>query len=131
MVNSVRFFVFLFLLSSCASLSQKEPQDVEAHLKKQIDKILRYDIEWNKKDTPGFLVHVVEPDTTFTVNYGTEVGSEEKMDVDRNFGIGGLSKVYSSVAVSHAIWEGEIDTTEFAHMIFDEFNEEKDRKSVV
>jgi len=93
-------------------------QEIEAGIKKEIKKILKFEVEWKKKLTPGFQVVFIEPDTSFTVNFGTEIGSQEEIEKDRLFSIGGLSKVYSTIAVIHAIQSGELDNSKVATEVF-------------
>lgn len=102
----------LFLVTTSFAFSSLNAQkSVEEKLEKEIKKILRFEIEWKKKETPGFIVLVVEPDTSFTVKFGTEINSNEEISDDRLYGIGGLSKVYTSIALAQAIQSGKLDTS--------------------
>ncbi len=112
--------LIILLLTSFAITSSIAQKTVEQQLSKEIGKILRYEIEWDKKETPGFLVIVVEPDTSFTVKFGNEITGKEEINDERLFGIGGLSKVYSSIAVAHAIIEGKLDTSKVIEDVFPE-----------
>ncbi len=109
-----RFSVYCLVnISWCLLLPQLTyaQGSVEDQLHKEISKILRFDIEWKKKQTPGFVVHVIEPDTSFTVTFGHEVNSKEMISDERLYGIGGLSKVYTAIAVGYAIQSGSVDTS--------------------
>ncbi len=107
---SLRILIIVITVSlSFGSL--RAQKSIEEKLHKEIKKILRYEIEWKKKATPGFVVVVVEEDTSFTVKFGHEINATNEINDDRIYGIGGLSKVYTSIAIAQAIKEGMIDTS--------------------
>ena len=84
-------------------------QNVEEDISKEIKKILRYETDIPKKETPGFLVALVEPDTQFVVSYGERVGESSALDSSEYFAIGGLSKLITAIVSNHLILENVIE----------------------
>lgn len=118
-LRTILNYLSLILLTTAFTFGSLNAQkSVEQKLKKEIKKILRFEIEWNKKETPGFIVVVVEPDTSFTVKFGTEANSKEEILDNRLFGIGGLSKVYTSIALAQAIQNNALDTSKTINEVF-------------
>ena len=119
-INHLHFFRKLVAMSLLLGffVLPAQAQDIEKKIRKEIKKILKYEVEWKDKLTPGFKVVFIEPDTSFTIDFGTEIDSKESMPADRLFSIGGLSKVYCSVALGYVITQGHLDTSRIASEIF-------------
>lgn len=89
-------FSFLFLTITILLTGQ----DITSDLRKEIDKIIRYDTDI-PEDHPGFLVGIIDGDSTYTISFGKDtIGNNEL------FELGGLSKVFTSLLVVRLQEEG-------------------------
>lgn len=89
----VSFCILLGL--SCAS--HKKQLSIEENISKQINKIIRYENPIDTKHTPGFIVSILEADTSFTVGFGTYKDSTLNALLHLDFDIGAISKCYLDV----------------------------------
>lgn len=94
--------IVLFLsFYSIVSFGQNED------LKKQINKIIRYDTEIDYKQTPGFVIGVIDGDSIFYQSFGQATKNADiQIDRDDIFEIGSTSKVMTSLLSMILIKEG-------------------------
>ncbi len=89
---------YLTILLFCPSFlfAQNNPE-----LKRVIDKIIRYDTEISRKKVPGFIIGVIEEDSTYYYPYGY-FAKKSKQSIDEHtiFEIGSASKVYTASLIS-------------------------------
>ena len=76
-------------------------------LRKQINNIIRYDTELDYKQTPGFIVGVIDGDSTFYLSFGhASKETDNQIDRDDIFEMGSTSKVMTSLLCLVLINEG-------------------------
>lgn len=114
----IKGFVICIIACICTNLSA---QEIEKNIYRQIKKILRYDVDLNKKDTPGFIVGILDGDSTFVVNYGSQVGNNRSISDSSYYDIGGLTKVYVAIVANELIKQGILIESETLDSIFPEF----------
>jgi len=70
-------------------------------LRMEIDKILRYDTEISLKNTPGFIVGIIDNDSTYYFSFGHKTKNENNT-IDQNdiFEVGSITKVFTSSVVA-------------------------------
>ena len=85
----MRLLLFIaFFIFSSSTLAQ------HANIKQEIDKIIRYDIEWNQEYTPGFLLAIVDGDSSWVFSYGENLDpNKDTLDSLDLFNIGGIGLV--------------------------------------
>ncbi|NNF34842.1 MAG: beta-lactamase family protein [Saprospiraceae bacterium] len=78
------------------------------NLKNEINKIIEYDTDINFEKTPGFIVAVVDGDSTFYTSFGHR-SRDEPESIERNhlFEIGSTSKVFTSLLIFKYLEEGQ------------------------
>ena len=93
---------FLFILSTIVLQAQ-----IEAQLKKEIDKILYYDIHVDYEKVPGFVIGIILQDSMYVLSYGHVSKSENKKpDGHTIFEIGDISKVFTASLIAQMEAEG-------------------------
>jgi len=66
-------------------------------LRIEIDKLIRYDTEIDFKKLPGFLVAVIDNDSTYYFSFGTRLNAEKSnFSKDDIFELGSITKVFTS-----------------------------------
>jgi CubicO group peptidase (beta-lactamase class C family) len=86
--------VLIFIAFIQGGLAQSE------NLKAEIEKIIFYDTEIADRDIPGFIVGIVDGDSTYHIGFGTcKKGSNQLPDANTQFEIGGLTKIFTSFLV--------------------------------
>ena len=94
---------FILLISHPGLYSQS------GDLKVEIDKLIRFDTEIDFKKTPGFIVAVVDNDSTYYFSFGTTSKGEKKdFSKDDIFEIGSVTKVFTASLISILVSEGLI-----------------------
>ena len=84
-------------------------QDVD-DIKKEINQIIRYDTDLDFKNTPGFIVGILDGDSTYYISFGERSRSEkESLRKDDIFEIGSISKVITSSMVALLEQQGKIE----------------------
>lgn len=78
----------------------------------QIDRIIRHDTEISLDRTPGFIVGIIDNDTSFVVDFGTAIkGEDVKLTDTTLFEIGSITKVLSATLLTQLIEAGMVDPT--------------------
>ena len=96
------YTVILSFLLSGTLCAQSE------NLKNEINKIIEYDTDINFEKTPGFIVAVVDGDSTFYASFGHQSRNELKsIEPNQVFEIGSTSKVFTSLLIFKFIEEGQ------------------------
>lgn len=72
--------------------------EMTRHLRSQIDKIIRFDTEIDLREIPGFIIGIVDGDSTYVLPYGIRQRSgDQPLTPQDRFEIGGLTKVFSAM----------------------------------
>jgi len=67
----------------------------------EIERIILHDTEISLDETPGFLIGIVDQDSTYYVDFGVKsLGSDERLDMNDIFEVGSVSKVFAASLVS-------------------------------
>ncbi|MEE9439922.1 MAG: serine hydrolase domain-containing protein [Saprospiraceae bacterium] len=83
-------------------------------LKVEIQRIILHDTQISLDDTPGFIIGIVDEDSTYFVEFGSDVkGSTSTLNSDKIFETGSLTKVFTSSLVSVMVNEGVINYSDF------------------
>ena len=78
-------------------------------LRIEIDKLIRYDTEIDFKKLPGFLVAVIDNDSTYYFSFGTRLKAEKSnFSKDDIFELGSITKVFTASLLSILAHEGKI-----------------------
>ena len=97
-------FLLAILICSNSSFSQN------GDLKVEIERIILHDTEISLDDTPGFIIGIVDRDSTYFVEFGSDIKSAKTtLNAEDIFEIGSISKVFSSSLVSILVNEGKIN----------------------
>ncbi len=76
-------------------------------LKKEIEKIILHDTEIELEKTPGFVIGVIDQDSTFFLDFGTaEKSMSRRLDKHSIFEIGSCTKVFTAALVDVLIQNG-------------------------
>jgi CubicO group peptidase (beta-lactamase class C family) len=65
-------------------------------IRKEINKIIRYDTEIDFNEVPGFIVGIMDQDTTFVLGFGEFENMPEAVLTNKIFEVGALSKLFTS-----------------------------------
>lgn len=105
----LHFSFFLFLWSF--SLTPLNGQALE--LRKEINKLIAYDTEIDLKKNPGFMVGVIDNDSTFFFRYGARADNSGGVYNEKSvFEIGGLTKVFTAGLLEVLVDKGLISYDE-------------------
>jgi CubicO group peptidase (beta-lactamase class C family) len=78
----------------------------------QIDRIIRHDTEISLDRTPGFIVGIIDKDTSFVVDFGSAVkGADVQLTDTTLFEIGSITKLLSATLLTQLIEAGTVDPT--------------------
>lgn len=79
-------------------------------LKTEIDKIIRFDTEINYKDVPGFIIGIIDGDSTYFYSFGTRETRKNSGQLNKHdiFEIGSVSKLYTAQVVRVLDKEGKL-----------------------
>ena len=111
--------ILIAIILHCGQLVKS--QDVEANLKSEINKLLQYEVDIDSKDTPGCVIAVIDGDTSFVLSFGKKVGIDMPLDSSAYFDLGGLSKIYISIAANYFLVNQLIQADDLVEDIFPEF----------
>ncbi len=99
---------FLLLFLYLVLPSTADCQSIEKEILNEIQKILKHEVSIDTSETPGFIIGIVEVDTTFVVQYGLNASRSAKIDKNACYSIGGLSKVYLALLYQDLINRNQI-----------------------
>lgn len=114
--------LFIYIFCPFFLVAQDNPE-----LKKVLDKVIRYDTEINKKKVPGFIIGVIEQDSTYIFPYG-EIKRGTGIAPDRNtlFEIGSATKVYTMSLLNVLIGQNKLQLEDPIHQYLpDEYHNEQ------
>jgi CubicO group peptidase (beta-lactamase class C family) len=89
------FPLIILLLFSLLTHGQKD------ELRDEINKIIKYDTEIEYENTPGFIVGIIDEDSTFILDFGhADIEKTVVLDKTSIFEVGSISKVYLASLVA-------------------------------
>jgi CubicO group peptidase (beta-lactamase class C family) len=95
--------ICLFLQLSLFSIGQSEDLRIE------IDKIIRYDTEISFKKTPGFVIGIIDNDSTYYFSFGQKSKNEDilltKQDI---FEVGSVTKIFTSAVIESLVAKNKL-----------------------
>lgn len=78
-------------------------------LKVEIERIILHDTEISLDETPGFIIGIIDQDSTYYVEFGTDLkGQKTKLNTEDIFELGSISKVFTASLTSVLVNEGKI-----------------------
>jgi CubicO group peptidase (beta-lactamase class C family) len=93
--------ILLILLFCSNGISQR------AELAIELDKLIRYDTEINFKKTPGFIVGIIDQDSSYTFSFGVKEKLTKNLLSETDiFEIGSVTKVFTASLVNILSSEG-------------------------
>lgn len=100
----MRLFLWIFMIFS-SQLAWSQNGD----LKVEIERIILHDTEISLDETPGFIIGIVDQDSTYFVEFGSDVkGGKSTLDAEDIFEIGSITKVFTASLVSILVDKGKI-----------------------
>jgi len=100
----MRLVLAIFLIFFSISLSAQN-----GDLKVEIERIILHDTEISLDETPGFIIGIVDQDSTYFVEFGSDVkGGKSTLNTTDIFEVGSITKVFTSSLVSILVAEGQI-----------------------
>jgi CubicO group peptidase (beta-lactamase class C family) len=78
-------------------------------LKVEIERIILHDTEISLDETPGFIIGIVDQDSTYYVAFGSDIkGRKSTLNTKDIFELGSITKVYTASLVSILVEEGYV-----------------------
>lgn len=78
-------------------------------LKVEIERIILHDTEISLDETPGFIIGIVDGDSTYYVEFGSDIkGGKSTLNAEDIFEVGSISKVFTSSLISILVDEGKL-----------------------
>lgn len=97
LVSILSFFTFLALGAQ------------NGDLKVEIERIILHDTDISLDETPGFIIGIVDQDSTYYVEFGSDIkGEKTTLNAEDIFEVGSISKVYTSSLISILVEEGRL-----------------------
>jgi CubicO group peptidase (beta-lactamase class C family) len=79
------------------------------NLRHEIDKIIRFDTDIDIKNKPGFIIAVIDNDSTYFLSFGSKVINKKvEFSKDDIFEIGSVTKIFTAGLISLLMEEGTI-----------------------
>ncbi len=102
----MRYFVnFIFMLTGFASVGQSNTD----LLTKEIKKIIRYDTYISLEDTKGFIIGIIDNDSTYIIPFQNNKTELSELHTTSLFEIGGLTKIFTAHLLTLLEQEGKLD----------------------
>lgn len=109
----VRFSTYYFTAILIIQLLAVKTFSQSVELKTEIEKLIRFDTEIDFKKTPGFLVSIIDNDSTYYFSFGSKIRNEQveisKSDI---FESGSITKVFTASLISILVHEGKLQYTD-------------------
>ncbi|MEP7322602.1 MAG: serine hydrolase domain-containing protein [Saprospiraceae bacterium] len=97
-------FLMIMLLINVHGRSQHD------EIRKEIDKLIRYETNIDFANTPGFIVGMIDGDSTYIFPYGSRSLEENKPILEDDiFEIGGVTKLFTALLVESLISEHQLN----------------------
>lgn len=95
--SSSILLIFIFLLLQSFLVLDCKSQDA-AYLKIEIDKIIRFDTDIDFEEVPGFVIGILEGDSTYYFSYGKKKDEKKSLPPDQFdiFETGSITKLYTA-----------------------------------
>lgn len=106
--RSKHLLIFLVLTLVLAIPQYGACQSIEKEILNEIQKILNHEVSVDSSETPGFIIGIVDVDTTFIVANGLDARRSSKIDKNAYYSLGGLSKVYLAFLYQDLINKNQI-----------------------
>ncbi len=95
-IQIVEYFMFksvkIIVLSLCIICIKNTLNSQNESLRKEVDKIIKYDADFDYVNHPGFIIAIIDNDSTWILPYYNDSLHQENI-----FEIGGVSKVFTSL----------------------------------
>lgn len=103
MKSKTTIFCLVYFLAATL-FAQEDP------VRREIQKLIRYETNIRYENTPGFIIAMVEKDTTFIFSFGRRA-EHDTAPINENdlFEIGGVTKLYTALLVNHLVGQGKLD----------------------
>jgi CubicO group peptidase (beta-lactamase class C family) len=85
-------FIFFWVLSLALQAQHKEVYE-------EVNKIIKFDSDITYDLTPGFIVGIIDNDSTYFLSFGNEVGSKNPLNKDHIFELGSITKSFTAAIV--------------------------------
>lgn len=69
-------------------------------LRVEIEKIIQFDTDIKYTEIPGFIIGVVDEDSTYIMSFGTRLNSKDSLTEDDIFELGSISKSFTSTLIN-------------------------------
>jgi len=100
----MKIILITFQLLFCAAICAQN-----GDLKVEIERIILHDTDISLDDTPGFIIGIIDQDSTYFVDFGSKFKNEkERLNAEDIFETGSISKVFTSSLVSVLVDKGFI-----------------------
>ena len=100
------YTILILLISPFYSVLSAQNEDIRL----QLERIILHDTEISLDLTPGFIIGIIDRDSTFFFDFGkSSIDSKEKINAHSIFELGSISKLYTAALVNILIKEGLIE----------------------
>lgn len=100
----MRLLIVIFFLNSFFFCAKSQ----NTSIRKQIEKIIKYDVDSDLRKIPGFVVAIIDHDNTIVESFGTEPFNGKSLDGQEIFEISNISKALTFEVCSFLNLEGKI-----------------------